>query len=95
MLSRRHGGIVLFFAAFLGISFLTRVALLLKAAADVTWSPSLLAAFGWGVVYDLGAACFAALPQLLADGLLRAGERVVAVNTGSVEKYLPAVRHLL
>lgn len=42
-----------------------------------------------------GAACFAALPKLLADGLLRAGERVVVVNTGSVEKYLPAVRHLL
>ncbi len=42
-----------------------------------------------------GAACFAALPQLLQRGLLRAGERVVIVNTGSVEKYLPAVRELL
>ncbi|AXK72922.1 threonine synthase [Lysobacter sp. TY2-98] len=42
-----------------------------------------------------GAACLAALPQLLDRGLLRAGERVVAVNTGSSEKYLPALRHLL
>jgi threonine synthase len=42
-----------------------------------------------------GAACFAALPQLLDRGLLRAGERVVIVNTGSLEKYLPALRHLL
>jgi threonine synthase len=42
-----------------------------------------------------GAACFAALPRLLADGLLRAGERVVIVNTGSLEKYLPSLRHLL
>jgi len=42
-----------------------------------------------------GAACLAALPQLLDRGLLRAGERVVAVNTGSAEKYLPALRHLL
>jgi threonine synthase len=42
-----------------------------------------------------GAACFAALPQLLDRGLLRSGERVVIVNTGSLEKYLPAVRHLL
>lgn len=42
-----------------------------------------------------GAACFAALPQLLDNALLRAGERVVIVNTGSIEKYLPAVRHLL
>jgi threonine synthase len=42
-----------------------------------------------------GAACLAALPQLLERGLLRRGERVVAVNTGSAEKYLPALRHLL
>ncbi len=42
-----------------------------------------------------GAACLAAMPQLLDRNLLRAGERVVAVNTGSLEKYLPALRHLL
>lgn len=42
-----------------------------------------------------GAACLAALPQLLDRGLLHRGERVIAVNTGSLEKYLPAVRHLL
>jgi threonine synthase len=42
-----------------------------------------------------GAACLAAIPQLLDRGLLKRGERVVAVNTGSSEKYLPAVRHLM
>jgi threonine synthase len=42
-----------------------------------------------------GAACLAALPQLLGRGLLKRGERVVVVNTGSAEKYLPALRHLL
>lgn len=42
-----------------------------------------------------GAACLAALPELLDRGLLRRGERVVAVNTGSLEKYLPKLRHLL
>jgi threonine synthase len=42
-----------------------------------------------------GAACLAAMPQLLDRGLLKRGERVVAVNTGSAEKYLPALRHLL
>lgn len=42
-----------------------------------------------------GAACLAALPQLLDRGLLERGERVIAVNTGSAEKYLPALRHLL
>ena len=77
-LRRRHGGLVLFFAAFLGISFLTRIALLLKAAHEVTWSLSLLAAFGWGLVYDLGAACFASLPLIvlltvLPSGALRGG----------------------
>ena len=41
-----------------------------------------------------GAACLAALPQLLDRGLLKHGERVVTVNTGSAEKYLPALRHL-
>jgi len=42
-----------------------------------------------------GAACLAALPQLIERGFLKRGERVVAVNTGSAEKYLPALRHLL
>lgn len=42
-----------------------------------------------------GTACLAAIPQWLDRGLVRPGERVVAVNTGSAEKYLPALRHLL
>ena len=42
-----------------------------------------------------GAACMAALPQLLDRGLTQRGDNVVVVNTGSLEKYLPALRHLL
>jgi threonine synthase len=42
-----------------------------------------------------GAACLAALPQLLDRGLIKRGDNVVVVNTGSLEKYLPALRHLL
>jgi threonine synthase len=42
-----------------------------------------------------GAACLAALEPLAERGALRAGERVVVVNTGSLEKYLPDLRHLL
>ena len=34
-----------------------------------------------------GAACLAALPQLLDRGLVGRGERVVVVNTGAAEKY--------
>jgi len=48
---------------------------------------------GW--VSPEGAACLAALPQLLERGSVKRGERVVAVNTGSAEKYLPALRSLL
>ena len=42
-----------------------------------------------------GAAAVAALAPLLDRGELRAGETVVIVNTGSLEKYLPELRHLL
>lgn len=37
-----------------------------------------------------GAACLAALPQLLDRGLVRRGDSVVVVNTGAAEKYVPA-----
>ncbi len=73
LLARRHGGVALFFVVFLGISFLTRVALLIKAAHDVTWTLSLLAAFGWGVLYDLGAAAFASLPLIVLLTVLPSG----------------------
>ncbi len=42
-----------------------------------------------------GAACLAAIPKLLDNGMIRRGDRVVAFNTGSLEKYLPDLRHLL
>ena len=42
-----------------------------------------------------GAATLAALPQLADSGKIRPGDRVVLVNTASVEKYLPSVRDLL
>ena len=42
-----------------------------------------------------GAACLAALPRLLELDVIRAGDRVVVCNTGSLEKYLPDLRHLL
>jgi threonine synthase len=49
---------------------------------------------GWWVCPE-GAACLAALPRLLDEGLIRRGERVVAFNTGSLEKYLPDLRYLI
>jgi len=61
----RFGCIVLFFASYLGIGFFTRLMLLIKSAQDISWNFSLLAAFGWGVVYDLGAACWFSLPLII------------------------------
>jgi threonine synthase len=49
---------------------------------------------GWWVCPE-GAACLAAIPRLLEDGLIQAGDEVIAFNTGSLEKYLPDLRHLL
>ena len=73
LLTARHGGLVIFLLVFVGLSFLTRVALLAKAAPDVTWNLSLIAAFGWGLLYDLGAAAFAALPLIVLLTFLPAG----------------------
>ncbi len=42
-----------------------------------------------------GAACLAAIPMLLDAGELKSGETVLVINTGSLEKYLPELRHLL
>jgi threonine synthase len=48
---------------------------------------------GW--IGPEGAAGLAALPQLVERQLIRAGDEVVVFNTGSLEKYLPDLRHLL
>lgn len=49
---------------------------------------------GWWIGPE-GAACIAGLPQLLDMGVIRPGDQVVSFNTGSLEKYLPDLRHLL
>jgi phosphoglycerol transferase MdoB-like AlkP superfamily enzyme len=70
LLGRRHGGVLVLAAVVLFMGFVTRCMLLLKAAHDVTWTPSLLASFAWGTVYDLGAAAFIALPLVVLLTLL-------------------------
>ena len=49
---------------------------------------------GWWICPE-GAACLAAIPRLIEDGLILPGNEVVAFNTGSLEKYLPDLRYLL
>ncbi len=72
LLERRHGGVVLFLVVFLGLALLTRGALLAQAAHDVTWDASLPAAFGWGLLFDLGAAAWFSLPLVVLLTLLPA-----------------------
>jgi len=42
-----------------------------------------------------GSACIAAIPALLEQEMIRRSDKVVVFNTGSLEKYLPDLRHLL
>ena len=42
-----------------------------------------------------GAACVAAIGPLVEMDIIKPGNRVVAFNTGSMEKYLPSLRHLI
>jgi len=42
-----------------------------------------------------GAATIAALDPAIEQGMIKAGDKVVAFNTGSFEKYLPNVKHLV
>ena len=49
---------------------------------------------GWWICPE-GAACIAAVTQLADQGMIQPGEKVIAFNTGSLEKYLPDLRHLL
>ncbi len=49
---------------------------------------------GWWICPE-GAACLAAVPRLLDLGMIVRGDEVVVFNTGSLEKYLPEIRHLL
>ncbi len=42
-----------------------------------------------------GAATIAALEPAIENGMIQEGDKVVAFNTGSFEKYLPNIRHLI
>jgi len=73
LLSRRQGGVWLILGLFLSVGFLTRCALLMKSLWAFTWDSSLLAAFAWGLLFDLGAGLLATLPLTLLLAALPAG----------------------
>lgn len=66
LLLRRHGGIAIFYGVFLALALVTRVAFTVREAHDLEWNLGLLAAFSWGLVFDLAAAGWSALPLILA-----------------------------
>ncbi len=70
---RRHGAVVLFIAAYLLFAFLVRCVLLIKVGDEASWGTNLLATFGWGLLYDLGAAAWASLPLSIVLAVLPAG----------------------
>jgi phosphoglycerol transferase MdoB-like AlkP superfamily enzyme len=65
-------GAVLIIGLFLGISLLTRLALLIQGRSEIAWDVSLLGSFGCGLWYDLLAACYAVAPWFLLTLLLPA-----------------------
>ncbi|MCW5206027.1 sulfatase-like hydrolase/transferase [Desulfobulbus sp. F5] len=72
-LSCRYGGVLIFLLVYLCLSFATRVALLCQARADVAWDISLLAAAGWGLLFDLATGAWISLPLIVVLTLLPAG----------------------
>ncbi|MFT3830579.1 MAG: sulfatase-like hydrolase/transferase [Opitutaceae bacterium] len=64
-LDRRHGGLLVFLALFVGVAQLSRVALLLQARQDVSWNFGLLGAAVIGLVFDLAAGLLWATPLWL------------------------------
>lgn len=65
ILGQRLGGAALFLGVWLGVAFLTRLALLIEAARLVSWKLSVLGAFLVGFVYDLGSGVLWAAPLVL------------------------------
>lgn len=66
----RYGGALIFLLLFVGVAFLTRVALLVKSLTTMTLTAALPAAFAWGFLFDLGAALLFALPLVLVLAFL-------------------------
>jgi threonine synthase len=69
-------------------------ALAVEEAATATALRSVWQTKHWWICPET-AACIAALDLLAEQHAIAQGERVVVVNTGSLEKYLPELRHLL
>jgi phosphoglycerol transferase MdoB-like AlkP superfamily enzyme len=70
LLSRRHGGVLIFIGVFMALSFLIRATLLARATHDVSWDTSMLAALAWGLLFDAATAAWIALPWIVLLNLV-------------------------
>ena len=70
ILARRHGGPLLLVGVALILASAMRAGLLFASLGNVTWGWSLLAAFGWGLLFDLGAAALMFAPAAVLLALL-------------------------
>ncbi|RJS17408.1 LTA synthase family protein [Corallococcus sp. H22C18031201] len=73
LLARRHGYAALFVLLFVVVAQLTRVALWVKSARQVSLDSSLLASLLWGLLFDVGAGVLFALPGVVVSTLLPKG----------------------
>lgn len=65
LIGSRQGGAWIALMFVISVGFATRLALLFKAAEEVSWNISLVAAFIWGLLFDLAAALWWVLPFAL------------------------------
>ncbi len=82
-LSRRHGGLLVFLVLFVGVSQLSRLALLLQARSAVSWDAGLFAAAAIGLVFDLAAGLLWSAPLWLVFTLAPAQAFVGRVGRGA------------
>lgn len=88
LLYLRQGGVILFVMVYLGVQQMTRLILLCKSSAEISWDMSLIASFVWGVFFDLGTAAWCALPIIVVLTILpskffayRAGRWFVMISS--------------
>jgi phosphoglycerol transferase MdoB-like AlkP superfamily enzyme len=91
LLEARFGGVLLLGGLALGIFFSTRVGLLLFSTSAQSWTPALLAAFGWGFLYDIGATAWILLPAVLLLAVLPRRLFQTLAGRGVVQAALLAV----
>lgn len=70
LLHSRFGGVLLALSLALAAGFITRTALLIKAAGEVAWNLSLMGSFFWGTLFDLGGAIWWSIPLILLLAVL-------------------------